>query len=230
MLEPASAQSSMALPSNQKRQVDRFSARNEVSLDATLTLLHGETTATVACRLSDISIGGCAVSAQIPRDVSAGVAVLRLTRPDKSVAAELAGKLCWAQQTSVASTTYGFQFRRPLDPVIMAEFIENGWVTRRQDERINVGGRISVRRAHGKANISEATLEDCSTAGVRLKLDQEVEENESLLISLDDSSGGTVRVIWAQPDSPGFQCGCVFQNLASARAVNDAVRCSQLVS
>ncbi|MEM9366657.1 MAG: PilZ domain-containing protein [Planctomycetota bacterium] len=219
----------MALPSTQKRQVDRFSARNEVSLDATLTLLHGESTATVACRLSDISIGGCAVSAQIPRDVSAGVAVLRLTRPDKSVAAELAGKLCWAQQTSVASTSYGFQFRRPLNPAVMAEFIENGWVTRRQDERINVGGRIRVRRAHGKANIHQATLEDCSTAGVRLKVDQAVEENESLLITLDDGSGGTVRVIWAQADQSVFQCGCVFQNLASSRAVNDGARCGQSV-
>jgi hypothetical protein len=160
------------------------------------------------------------------------VAVLRIRDNEGLVDLEVAGRLCWNQQTGVASNTLGFHFRRDIPIEVINEMVDAGLVTRRQETRISSGIAVQVRRAYGMPNVARARLQDFSTTGIRLEVDTVLSVGERLLVcaSRDESVSepgpgrmvsGSVTVKWIRPQSKGFECGCIFQNLASSHAIND---------
>ncbi|EMI57019.1 PilZ domain-containing protein [Rhodopirellula sallentina] len=207
----------------QNRNGDRFHARNTANLTAELLVLHEDDVIRHPCQMADISVGGCAVRVSLDRPEEITVAVLRMQDTSGEVDIEVAGRLCWNQQTSVGSNTFGFQFRRLMDPNLIDHMVSAGLVTRRQETRIQLGTPIQVRRAHGKPVLSQATLEDFSTTGVRIHADKELDVAERLLLTTSSGASGSVSVKWIKPCGDQFECGCIFQNLNSARAINDAL-------
>ncbi|TWT92991.1 PilZ domain-containing protein [Neorhodopirellula pilleata] len=231
---------------NHQRQSDRFYSKNSEELAADLLILEGDDVLAFPVRLADISETGCAVeiSAQFNRDIP--VAILRIRDIGGTVNLELAGRMCWNQRTSLGANTCGFCFRRPLSNEIIDQMVDNGWVTRRLEPRVRTGAIVEVRRAHGLPTIGMATLQDFSMTGIRLTLNSEVEVGERLLISnraevdqydVDAAlkstkriANGGVTVKWVRPTDDGYECGCVFQNLAASRAINDAFSTSGLMA
>lgn len=218
----------MSQSSAQHRAEDRFASRRLAGLQTQLLTLQGESVGVVDCELSDISVGGCAVRTRLDRDANMTVAILRLRDPASELELEVAGKLCWQQQTSVGSNTFGFRFRRNLDSELINQMIERGLVTRRQDDRLIFGKAIQVRRAHGQAAINAASLDDCSTTGVRLTVDVPPQVNERLLLTMPSGVSGSVSAVWVTSQGARFQCGCTFLNLQSARAIHDEVTHQQV--
>lgn len=216
-----------------QRQSDRFYSKKSDDLRAELLILAEDDVLSFPVRLADISETGTAVelSSQFTRDIS--VAILRLRDIGQTVNIEIAGRLCWNQQTSLGANTCGFRFRRSLSSEIIDQMVDRGWVTRRLEPRTPTKAAVEIRRAHGLPTIHSATLEDFSMTGVRLKLDSVVEVGERLLISKRANDGtagqstnraanGGVSVKWVRPTDEGYDCGCVFQNLAASRAINEA--------
>lgn len=221
------------IDSSQDRQNDRFHAEKSGDLDAKLIILNEDEAVTLPCQLADISVSGCAVRVKEMSSKDVRVAVLRMTDQDGIVDLEVAGRLCWNQQTSVGSTTFGFSFRREMPAETINEMVNAGLITRRQEARISSGIEIQVRRAYGMPAVDHATLEDFSTTGVRLQIDRPIAIGERLLLCKFDeansagseatrSVSGSVTVKWIRPSGELFECGCVFQNLASSQAINDS--------
>ena len=113
------------------------------------------------------------------------------------------------------------------------QMVDAGLVTRRQEARISSGIEIRVRRAYGMPAVGHATLSDFSTTGIRLQVDQPVAIGERLLVCKCDQASfagseaarpvtASVTVKWIRPRGELFECGCVFQNLASSQAINDS--------
>ncbi|SMP56787.1 PilZ domain-containing protein [Neorhodopirellula lusitana] len=224
------------ISSSQHRNCDRFVAKNSGELKAELLVLRDDEVITYPCQLADISSGGCAVRATLIRPDEVSVAVLRVKDASGKVDLEMAGRLCWNQQTSVGSNTFGFRFRREMPDETIDFLVSQGFVTRRQEQRISAGTPVQIRRAYGLPSIESATLEDFSTTGVRLHIDHLVDAGERLLVSTSGpdtaqssdlaceaskKSSGSVTVKWVRPIEGRYECGCVFQNLASSRAIND---------
>lgn len=209
--------------SAQNRNGDRFHARNTANLNAELLVLQEDEVVRHPCQMADISVGGCAVRVSLAHPEEMSVAVLRVTDTTGEVDLEVAGRLCWNQQTSVGSNTFGFRFRRLLDAKVIDHMVAAGLVTRRQEARTLAGTNIQLRRAHGKLAVEHATLEDFSTTGVRINSDKELEVAERLLLTTPSGASGSVSVKWIKPSGELFECGCIFQNLNSARAINDAL-------
>lgn len=213
----------MTAPNSQNRSRDRFAARNASEFESELLVLKENELVAYPCRLADISVGGCAVRATTINPQEVSVAVLRMKDRSGHVDLEIAGRLCWIQQTSVGGNTFGFRFRRNMDPDVIDQMVSQGLVTRRQEERVAYGATIQVRRSHDKPAIGYATLEDFSTAGARLRCDQPLDIGERLLITTTEGSSGSVQVMWNRETESGFECGCVFQSLTAARSINDSL-------
>lgn len=197
-------------------------------------ILNEDQVITLPCELADISVSGCAVRVSEMKNRDVRVAVLRMRDQDGIVDLEIAGRLCWNQQTSVGSNTFGFSFRREMSPEIINEMVNAGLITRRQETRSSSGIEIQVKRAYGMPTVDRATLEDFSATGVRLQIDEPIAIGERLLLcKFDDASfpnsdttrsvSGSVTVKWIRPQGELFECGCVFQNLASSQAINDSL-------
>ncbi|MCM2371383.1 PilZ domain-containing protein [Aporhodopirellula aestuarii] len=209
--------------SAQNRSCDRFRARNTENLIAELLVLQEDDVVRHPCQMADISVGGCAVKVSLAHPEEMSVAVLRIRDKSGAIDLEVAGRLCWNQQTSVGSNTFGFRFRRLMDGKVIDQMVAEGLVTRRQEARTTVGTKIQLRRAHGHPTVKVATLEDFSTTGVRIHSDQELSVTERLLLTTPSGASGSVSVKWVKPFGNQFECGCIFQNLNSARAINDAL-------
>ncbi|MFG0264015.1 MAG: PilZ domain-containing protein [Rhodopirellula sp. JB055] len=206
----------------QKRASDRFHAKNRDQLHSVVVILRDEMVKEYECELADLSQGGCAVRAKLGEDSNVTIAVLCIHAPTLGIELEVAGRLCWNQQTSVGSNTFGFRFRRPIEPELIDQMVGGGLITRREEERMQVGMPVRVRRAHGKPDVHDVVLEDCSASGMRITLLGQVDPSERLLISTPSGVSGTVTVIWLRrTEDDRCECGCVFQNLRSARAIND---------
>ncbi len=220
---PSPAQTANVIKSTQSRQCDRFHARNTANLTAELLVLRDDEVVRYDCQMADISVGGCAVRVNLPPPDEVSVAVLRISDVGGSIDLEVAGRLCWNQQTAVASNTFGFRFRRPMAPEVIESMVAAGLVTRRHETRITAGIPVQIRRAHGTPVITQAFLHDFSTTGLRVCVDRELTIGERLLITTDPGVSGSVTVKWVQAADKMFECGCVFQNLISARAINDSM-------
>ncbi|MEM1227555.1 MAG: PilZ domain-containing protein [Planctomycetota bacterium] len=211
------------MPHSSQRADQRFVAKTSDTIKAQLLTLDGDRVESIDCDLNDISTGGCAVRASLDHGRDMTVAVLRVHDEDSGFELEVAGKLCWQQQKSVGSNSFGFRFRRPIDNALIEQMVQVGLVTRRQDDRSTCGAIIGTRRAHGRPPIGEAVLEDYSSTGVRLTVDTVPDVGERLLLTSHSGEGGSVRVVWVSSHAGVNQCGCSFVNLASSRAINDAV-------
>jgi hypothetical protein len=220
---PSPAQPINVVKSTQSRQCDRFHARNTANLTAELLVLHEDEVVRYDCQMADISVGGCAVRVNLLTPGEVSVAVLRISDNCGSLDVEVAGRLCWNQQTAVASNTFGFRFRRPMAPEVIESMVAAGLVTRRQETRVTAGIPVQIRRAHGAPLITHAFLHDFSTTGLRVRVDRELMISERLLITTDVGASGSVSVKWVKAVDNSFECGCVFQNLSSARAINDSL-------
>lgn len=206
----------------QNRTSDRFYAKHRDRLKAVVVILRDDIVKEYECQLADLSQGGCAIRAKLGEDSNVTIAVLRINAPTLGIELEVAGRLCWNQQTSVGSNTFGFRFRRSIDLDLIDQMVNEGLITRREEERMQVGMPVQVRRAHGKSEVNDVVLEDCSASGMRITLLGQVEPSERLLISTPSGVSGTVTVIWLRrTEDDRCECGCVFQNLRSARAIND---------
>ncbi|MEM6363234.1 MAG: PilZ domain-containing protein [Planctomycetota bacterium] len=214
----------MSVSISSQRQDERYASRQPDSLQSRLMLLINDQLHALPCDLSDISCGGCAVRVKLGEHVDVQVGVLRLVDPELGINLDVAGKLCWKQQTSVGVNTFGFRFRQRLEASMIDQLINQGVVTRRQVHRVRCDGEIDVRRAHGKEPVGYAVLEDCSSTGVRLSMDVLPEVGERLLLSSESGRSGSVSVVWSSTGSEGHHCGCLFVNVRSSRSINDAVR------
>lgn len=219
--------------SARNRKADRFHAEKSGDLDAKLMILNEDQVITLPCQLADISVSGCAVRVTEMRNKDVRVAVLQMRDPDGIVNLEIAGRLCWNQQTSVGSNTFGFSFRREMSLETINAMVNAGLITRRLETRTSSGIEVQVRRAYGMPSVDHATLEDFSTTGIRLQVDKPITIGERLLVcKFDDANfagsdasrpvSGSVTVKWIRPSGELFECGCVFQNLASSQAINDS--------
>ncbi|MCC9642133.1 PilZ domain-containing protein [Rhodopirellula sp. JC740] len=208
--------------SSQNRANDRFYAKNGDQLRAEVVILRDDVVKEYSCQLADLSQGGCAVRAKLGEDSNVTIAVLRIHAPSLGIDLELAGRLCWNQQTSVGSNTFGFRFRRGIEPTLIDQMVDAGLITRREEERMQVGMPVQLRRAHGKDEVTDAVLEDCSASGMRMTMIGQIEPSERLLVTTPSGVSGTVSVVWLRHSEDGrCECGCVFQNLRSARSIND---------
>jgi len=216
-----------AAPSvSHNRAGDRFHAKNKTELIAELLVLQEDKEVRHACQMADISVGGCAVKVAVAQPEELAVAVLRIRDTSGTIDLEVAGRLCWNQQTSVGSNTFGFRFRRPMDAAVIDQMVSGGYVTRRQETRISDGSLVQIRRAPGETVAEHATLEDFSATGVRIHVDQQIHAGERLLITTESGASGSVFAKWIVKHDNRFECGCVFQNLNSAHAINDALAAS----
>lgn len=213
---------------NHQRQADRFLAKNSGDLNAELLVLSNDEVLSFPVELADISETGCAVQMSTGLTEGVSVAILRIQDLDQTFNIEVAGRLCWNQQTSLGANTFGFQFRRPMPSETIDEMVDNGWVTRRTEYRTTAKTEIEVRRSHGLQAVKQATLEDFSMTGIRLNLDTNLDVGERVLVSQHSPNDkkspvvGSVTVKWVRPVGDSFECGCIFQNLASSRAINQA--------
>lgn len=211
-----------------QRQADRFFARNSGDLNAELLILEQDEVLSFPVQLADISESGCAVQMSSTLSEGVSVAILRITDIGETINIEVAGRLCWNQQTSLGFNTFGFQFRRPMPAETIDRMVDNGWVTRRTEHRTPAKTSIDVRRSQGQQAVKQATLADFSMTGIRLNLDTSLDIGERILVSRQMPDGkrapevGSVTVKWIKPAGDSFECGCIFQNLASSRAINEA--------
>lgn len=194
-------------------------------MQSVLMVLRDDEVIEYECQLSDLSEGGCAVRASLGEDTGVAVAVLHVSAPNFDIELEVAGRLCWNQQTSVGKETFGLRFRRPLDPNLIDQMVDHGLVTRRQEARLPAGISIQIRRSHGKPEVSDVRLEDVSASGLRLTTTGDLEVSERMLVTMPSGDSGTVKVVWVGQSQGRTECGCVFQNLRSAQAIGDAMNC-----
>lgn len=84
---------------------------------------------------------------------------------------------------------------------------------RRGSRRLSLAHRVRFLRAAAPAVVLQGHLQDVSTSGVRLLLEQAVPQGEKLLIEVRDDDrtlcNVTVEVIWIEPADAGHTCvGC----------------------
>lgn len=204
-------------------EADRFEAKDADDLKTELFILKEDEVLSYVCQLAEISVTGCSLRVSGVAVGEFPVAVLKIFDANDRINLEISGRLCLQQQKSIQQNAFGFRFRRPIDATVIEGMVAAGWVTRRQEPRIDCGSPILIRRAQGLPAVQKASVKDFSATGIRLHVDQPLQPCERLLISTQSGASGSVSVKWMKRTETGFDTGCVFQNLNSARSIHDGL-------
>ena len=184
----------------------------------------GDAEVSIECVLADLSQKGCSVRIESPLTVDTRIGVLRVDDVRHDIHIEMAGRICWSRQVSIATTTYGFQFRHELPIEVFEQLIERGMISRRRDVRAETVIDLQVRRQIDQAIVTRAQLIEVSRTGVRLSTDVPVCVGERVMLTMPDGRSGVVGVVWTIQSGDGYHAGCMYQNLVSRQAIQNCLR------
>lgn len=210
-------------PGGSPRDNDRFQSDWSDALRADFIIGIDDNATAFSAEMADISLTGCSVKCDLPHNLNPQVAVLRVYGSEDQVLFEAAGRVCWSRRAAVTSRTFGLNFRRPISQQLLLLLIEQGYVSRREHPREAIRLPVSLRRTSGKAAVTSSLLIDRSRSGVQLSTDLPLEINERILVTLPTGESGMVVVVWTRGEGERYECGAMFQNLTSSRALNEII-------
>ncbi|MEM9586211.1 MAG: PilZ domain-containing protein [Planctomycetota bacterium] len=205
------------------RSSDRFGVSSDIAIPAEMLVGLDDEIRSFPCRLADISVNGCAVRVTMAPNQAPTVAVIRFKDLADVPDLEVAGRVCWARQTSVGTMTLGFRFRRPISADTLSSMIDSGWVSRRHSRRIKANLPVSVRRKLGQQPIEVAELIDVSGCGLQLSTEHALQVGEQVLISTPEGVSAPVTIVWSTNEQPS-RSGAGFLNAGVCRTFVDAAR------
>ena len=202
---------------SQDRSSPRFTADWSHPIPAELTVGVGPDRDVLACEMTDLSLAGCAIRIAQPPEDEPNIGILRVSPQDSESELVVAGRLCWQRQTGVGTRTYGFQFRRNIDPECLASFVQDGLVTRRDDQRERIDLAVAVRQQTPKVSDNNATLIDVSRSGVQIRTATELSVGARVLVVLPNRKTGIAEVVWSTQKGDDYFAGAGFTTIESGR-------------
>ncbi|WP_153555560.1 PilZ domain-containing protein [Roseimaritima sediminicola] len=177
------------------------------------------------CRgqLNDVSASGCQlqVDRQLPPETSA--VIVRIEKPDRAFAMEVAARVCWQRQSSVGQFAYGLRFRRVLPEEILQTMILRGIVSRRDNLRQPVRLPVEVHFQLVSQRPVQAVVVDVSEGGVQLHSPRPLDVGQRTLARLGGGQAAMLRVVWSVAAGDAHRAGCAFLNVASKDTLHAAV-------
>ncbi len=211
-----------------RREHRRFEVRPECQDRLTATISAHDSGEVLAGIVSDLSLAGTKLLAELPIAVATPVQIVLTSGQDRAV---VAGVVRWATRGVQGKWSLGCLFDRNIDTGFFNGLAINGILERRRHPRQQVMVAASARRELGSRDLIPIRIVDYSDGGLCLLSQQGFAPGDRMLIAIATSEQTTSQIVarseWIEKLQHSHRIGCSFLKPDSCARIRQAVEHGQ---